>query len=68
MFGHGLRFPAGGRRFPQAASALNAARGFLATIVSSERAAGSGNTRPCSQLRSVASWILKALANSVCVI
>ena len=51
-----------------AASALSAARGFLATMASSERAAGSGRTRPCSQLRSVASGILKACANSVCVI
>jgi hypothetical protein len=52
----------------QAASALSAARGFLATMVNNERAAGSGRTRPCSQLRSVASGILSALANSVCVI
>ena len=50
-----------------AASALSAARGFLATMVNNERAAGSGKTRPCSQLRSVASGILSALANSVCV-
>jgi hypothetical protein len=47
-----------------AASALSAALGFLATMVSSERAAGSGNTRPCSQLRSVARGIRRALANS----
>jgi hypothetical protein len=51
-----------------AASALSAAFGFLATMVSNERAAGSGRTRPCSQLRSVASGILIALANSACVI
>jgi hypothetical protein len=36
-----------------AASALSATLGFLATIVSSARAAGSGNTRPCSQFRRV---------------
>jgi hypothetical protein len=47
-----------------AASALSAALGFLATMVRSERAAGSGNTRPCSQLRSVARGIRRALANS----
>jgi hypothetical protein len=52
----------------QAASALSAARGFLATMVNNERAAGSGSTRPCSQLRNVASGILSALANSGCVI
>ena len=51
-----------------AASALSAALGCLATIVNSERAAGSGRTRPCSQLRNVASGILSALANSACVI
>ena len=51
-----------------AASALSAALGFLATIVNSERAAGSGRTRPCSQLRNVAIGILSARANSVCVI
>jgi hypothetical protein len=56
------------QRLCHAASALSAARGFLATMASSERAAGSGSTRPCSQLRSVAIGILKARANSVCVI
>src|SRR5271170_4502944 len=52
----------------QAASALSAALGFLATIVNNERAAGSGRRRPCSQLRNVAIGILSAFANSACVI
>jgi hypothetical protein len=51
-----------------AASALSATLGFLATIVSSERAAGSGSTRPCSQFRRVDNGIRSALANSDCVI
>jgi hypothetical protein len=60
MISHGSRC--------HASSALSAARGFFATMANSERAAGSGSTRPCSQLRNVASGILKARANSVCVI
>src|SRR5664279_6486994 len=51
-----------------AASALSAILGFLATIVSSARAAGSGSTRPCSQFRSVDSGMRSALENSDCVI
>jgi hypothetical protein len=50
-----------------AASALNAALGLRATRVRSEHAAGSGSTRPCSQLRSVASGMRKARANSAWV-
>jgi hypothetical protein len=47
-----------------AARALSAALGFLATMVKRERAAGSGSTRPCSQLRNVDSGMRIALANS----
>src|ERR1700738_1110673 len=51
-----------------AASALSAALGFFATMVKSERAAGSGSSRPCSQLRKVDSGMRRAFANSSCVI
>src|ERR1700730_14780644 len=48
--------PGGAGRY--AGSGWNAALGLRATTVRSERAAGSGRTRPCSQLRSLERYAL----------
>ncbi len=48
-----------------AASALSATFGLRATMARRERAAGSGSTRPCSQLRSVETGMRNARASVI---